>query len=371
MPPSPERFWKSARHLHAARRKALRFAEANWLARQNAKKAAAKVAAAQTDAPEQAFSLHHSGEAHRAFFHQQLKPLIARLPRQFQALEIGAGMGMLSALLAAHSAGRVLATEMYWSNDSPTAFQHAGTYAHLLTVEETLRRVLKVESNAEHLPLKTAFNPKRMNLAIASAHDLPARSNRFDLVFSLNCLEHIPSVSAYTKEAHRVLKPGGRFFNSTMPLYASAYGHHCQEFYPLPWGHLLWEPEEFAQLILKGSRGRVEWIPGVPLTQEHILTQILPTLNAYTPKDFRRSLRSCPWKVEGFVEHQTPSDAQLAQELGLTNALRGLTPEDLLIHGYTFLLRKTTGPTWNPALNLSSTIRKRFRSLTRFLYDKH
>ncbi|MGF1573554.1 MAG: class I SAM-dependent methyltransferase [Sumerlaeia bacterium] len=370
-PLSPERFWRNTKHLKSARKKALRVAETLWEQRQRAAEKA-KANGNNTAEKARAFALHHSGQAHTAFFHNQLKPLISKLPKRFQAIEVGAGMGLLAALLAAYGnqqgkTGSVLATEMYWLQDSPTAFQHAGTYAHLLTQEPALRRVLKVHSNSQGLPLHTTYHQKRLKLCIASAHELPTPANRFHLVYSLNCLEHIPNLSAYTQEAHRVLKPGGLFFNSTMPLYASCFGHHCQDFYPLPWGHLLWEPQEFARLILKGSRGHVEWTPGTPLTEQHIIKEILPTLNAYTPKDFRKSLRSRPWKVEGLVEHIHPNDAILAKELGLPAALKTLGPEDFTIHGLTLLLRKTKGPSWSPALNLSHGMRKTIRLVTRVI----
>ena len=40
-------------------------------------------------------------------------------------------------------------------------------------------------------------------------HRIPAENDSFDVVFSSNVMEHIPHVSEFQKEIHRVLKPNG------------------------------------------------------------------------------------------------------------------------------------------------------------------
>jgi SAM-dependent methyltransferase len=327
----PHRLWRKSKALHHAREHALKIGHRVMERRREA--------AAQ--APRQAFAQHHSGEAHRAFFHSQIKPHFAQLPEGFHALEVGGGMGLLSALAAAHSTGRILSTELYWLRDSPKAFQHAGTYARFLESEPLLRNVLTVDSAEDGLPLRTHFHPERLQLAVASGHDLPVRSGSMDFVFSLNCLEHIPNLTRYNQESHRVLKLEGLFYNSTQPLYASAFGHHAEDFFPLPWGHLLWPPEEFAELVVRHSGGDREWVPGEPLRPAHLLEQIYPTLNGALHVDFRRALRCTPWKVLGWVEEMAEWRHQgWAAQMELTRAVN-VSSDDLQITGLKMLLQKT------------------------------
>ncbi len=56
------------------------------------------------------------------------------------------------------------------------------------------------------------------NVLAGSGHDLPFRSESYDLVALFDCLEHIPDEGRALQEIRRILKPGGKVFFS-LPAY--------------------------------------------------------------------------------------------------------------------------------------------------------
>jgi ubiquinone biosynthesis O-methyltransferase len=62
---------------------------------------------------------------------------------------------------------------------------------------------------------KAVRHGQRVTLAVADAQTLPFANERFDLVFSCECLEHVPHPRAMLGELHRVLKPGGTLVLTT------------------------------------------------------------------------------------------------------------------------------------------------------------
>jgi len=88
-----------------------------------------------------------------------------------------------------------------------------------------------------------------------NAEALEFDDNSFDAIFSIATFEHITDVSKALSEIKRVLKPSGRFYTLTVPLWTSVIGHHfCGEGdntwnpYHLslipPWGHLYMSENE-------------------------------------------------------------------------------------------------------------------------------
>jgi len=51
----------------------------------------------------------------------------------------------------------------------------------------------------------------------------------FDLVVSANVMEHVPDPAAYLRECARVLKPHGRAWIETSPVWTGPRGHHIHE----------------------------------------------------------------------------------------------------------------------------------------------
>src|SRR2546429_2823255 len=57
--------------------------------------------------------------------------------------------------------------------------------------------------------------PRNVDFKVADAENLPFASDIFDVVFSCECLEHVPNPCAALKEMSRVLKPGSHLVLTT------------------------------------------------------------------------------------------------------------------------------------------------------------
>lgn len=81
--------------------------------------------------------------------------------------------------------------------------------------------------SADFSPLALKFSRRRglNNLVGADAMRLPLASDRFDAIFSMDVLEHIPDDRLALREFYRVLKPGGRVF-ATVPAYQHLWSEH-------------------------------------------------------------------------------------------------------------------------------------------------
>lgn len=81
--------------------------------------------------------------------------------------------------------------------------------------------------SADFSPLALTFSKKRglNRLCNADAMNLPFKSESFDVIISLDILEHLPNDCAALREYLRVLKPGGKLF-ATVPAYASLWSGH-------------------------------------------------------------------------------------------------------------------------------------------------
>jgi len=192
---------------------------------------------------------------------------------------------------------------------------------------------------------------------------LPVRSASMDFAYSVNCIEHVPDLDGTFSEAARVLKIGGQLFTSTEPLYFSARGHHFTDFFPIPWGHLLWSAEDLVSLILReGDEGR-DWEPNVPLNRQHLM-DMFSILNFAKPEDIRRALVCGPWRVRAWSDIIYPQDVALAKEIGLREALHGIPTEALLMFGLRFRLeRRPRAEGLRLALRMDALKRRYVKSL--------
>lgn len=351
---APETRWKSRTALHHAREVVLEFARGEQARRRQA---------AAASAPTASFQEMHTGRLHLEFFRSQFPQIQQTLSENFDALEWGSGMGWHAALLAAHGAGRVVATDVGWTNEvTPYWPNNVQVMHHLAVAEPGLKRAVHFE-NDEH------GNPARMRIdrvvfAHASAEAIPVADASLDFLTSYNVMEHLASPDAAFAEASRALRVGGQLFFATEPLYFSAFGHHCREFFPLPWGHLLWPLKEFVEIVLRETEQGRELEPGIPLNAEHLQTFARDILNFATPADLRCAMRRGPWSVLAWVDVVPPELEALAKEARLADAL--LVPlEALLLEGLIVRLRRDLRP---PAglrspLRLSFLTRRKLRVL--------
>ena len=91
-----------------------------------------------------------------------------------------------------------------------------------------------------------------------NAEALGFDDNSFDVIFSLATFEHINNIGKALSEIKRVLKPYGKFWTSTIPIWTSVIGHHFvapedetwnPEHLSLipPWGHLYMTENEMKE----------------------------------------------------------------------------------------------------------------------------
>lgn len=138
--------------------------------------------------------------AEAAFFHRVLAPDLDRLPAGSSVLEIGAGIGVLSRLVA-HRGHRVVSFE-------PAA---AG-FGDMLTHSELIADSWKPAAG------DITMHPEPF-------HADRIRNDRFDLSFAINVIEHVPDPVALMTAATSLLRPSGtgRFI---CPNYLIPYEPH-------------------------------------------------------------------------------------------------------------------------------------------------
>ncbi|MET9599213.1 class I SAM-dependent methyltransferase [Streptomyces sp. NPDC006459] len=108
----------------------------------------------------------------------------AAAPGGGRAVEVGCGLGL----------GCALALEEY----GPAAI--TGIDIH----PQQLQRAREANS-----PLLEA-QPHRLRFVLGAAEDLPLGDAEFDCLYSVEAAQHFPDLSAFAREAARVLRPGGR-----------------------------------------------------------------------------------------------------------------------------------------------------------------
>ena len=135
----------------------------------------------------------------------------------------------------------------------------------------------------------------------------------FDLVISLNVLEHVPSPAKYLQECYRVMRPGGWGFFSWYPLWSGATGHHVHPdmvsskarelnlevpAYSLDgtsipfWGHLLLSAQEMLTYLIEAKqydRELAEWM------RDYIYYG--KDLNRWFWRDVWRSCQTLDWQI--------------------------------------------------------------------------
>jgi len=83
---------------------------------------------------------------------------------------------------------------------------------------------------------------------------LPFRGGAFDVVLSHSVIEHVTSATAYLRECHRVLRPGGVLYLSTAPYLSLAGAHLPRLLVPLPLHILIGRRAAFRAFRLLARR---------------------------------------------------------------------------------------------------------------------
>lgn len=119
---------------------------------------------------------------------------------------------------------------------------------------------------------------------------MPFADNSFDVIVSINVLEHVDDLYAVLRECKRVLRPNGRMLFHFPPFY-SPWGAHLEGWIAIPWLHLF-----FPDRILLQTAHRIElarsrnsdYIPTAQVRWDQL--DRLPELNRVTVQQFRHLL---------------------------------------------------------------------------------
>jgi SAM-dependent methyltransferase len=155
----------------------------------------------------------------------------------------------------------------------------------------------------------------RGTVIAAIGENLPFRDNSFDVVISLQVLEHVEQPAAVLCEIYRILKPGGWFY-LTCPNYLSFHEGH----YNVAWLPLL--PKRLGSLYLR-LRGRP--------------TEFLNTSVTYTTLPWvRRTLKRCGFVSERerniYDRCRSPDSIKSRRKQRLVRAARRVVSTKLVWH---------------------------------------
>jgi SAM-dependent methyltransferase len=248
---------------------------------------------------------------------------------QTRILDVGAGLGWSSVLLALFSGAQVVAVDMH-QYDAPTGVAFKAELRRRLSRHfSELRRAKAFAQIGDMADVERAID--RCTFLTMNAEDLLLRDNLFDFVFSLNSFEHIPHPDRALEEIRRTLRPGGEAFIAFSPAYYSDRGHHLHssDLLDLPWVHLLHSREEIKRMI--SDRGKP--------TNE--VDAILNTLNGWRASQFQTMYRESGLEV---VSHgvQTGFSIPGAKESDAFRTVSKRFPmEDLTTVGMQTHLRKS------------------------------
>lgn len=244
------------------------------------------------------------------------------LHSESKILDIGAGQGWTSVILAALSGAKVFAIDLY-QYDKPLATSFKW---ELVSRFKRHLSVLQKEPGLEHIHNIDEII-SRCNFYTMDAEEMLFKDNLFDFIFSLNAFEHIPCPSRALHEISRVLKPGGQAFLSLNPIYHADVGHHLMDLIDIPWVHLLYDRQEIKARV--GASGK-------PVNE---VDNILNSLNGYSVRDYIGALSGLDLEIQHLETHKLDfKHAIKCKEFKILK--KTYTEEELLTRGITALLAK-------------------------------
>jgi ubiquinone/menaquinone biosynthesis C-methylase UbiE len=229
------------------------------------------------------------------------------------ALEVGGSGGLLAGIVS-QNGPRVLCTDIV-----DVQSQYNGEFSRLLKE--------KFARNGYELDLG------KIEFHTMNAHSLLYGDNKFDIVFSLNALEHIPDPILAIKEMWRVLKPGAMLYASFDPVWTADSGSHFIHYTQEPWLHLILDDDEYCSAMQRA--GAAEW----ELDEYRCAMNRLPA--TFYMQEFKTILKNLFSKYSlthwsGCVRDENFYHENKTKAASLT----GLTPQDLMVRGFQIVALK-------------------------------
>jgi SAM-dependent methyltransferase len=172
---------------------------------------------------------------------------------------------------------------------------------------------------AQRLPFLTANSSESLKY--------PPRS--FDVVFSYNTFEHLPSPLVTLQEIAKVLKPAGIAYLNFAPLYCSPWGLHAYRLFRMPYPQFLFRDEFITSFV---ERNEVVDL-GRRLNQ-------LQYVNKYRISDYQSTWKECGLKIKTleYLPDQFSLDIILRYPKAFQG--RGLVFDDVVTGGIEIVLEK-------------------------------
>lgn len=89
-------------------------------------------------------------------------------------------------------------------------------------------------------------NGKGIRVTVADGAEIPFADDAFDVVVSINVMEHVADPASVLRECRRVLRPGGYLYLHFPPFY-SPWGAHLDGWINFPWPHLFFSERTLVQ----------------------------------------------------------------------------------------------------------------------------